>query len=45
MDAAIDLNADVGEGFGAWTMGADEELLRSSPPSTSPAASTPATRA
>jgi UPF0271 protein len=23
----IDLNADMGEGFGAWTMGADEELL------------------
>jgi UPF0271 protein len=23
----IDLNADVGEGFGAWTMGADAELL------------------
>jgi UPF0271 protein len=23
----IDLNADVGEGFGPWTMGADEELL------------------
>jgi len=25
--ARIDLNADVGEGFGAWTMGADAELL------------------
>jgi UPF0271 protein len=24
---AIDLNADVGEGFGAWSMGADEALL------------------
>jgi UPF0271 protein len=23
----IDLNADLGEGFGAWTAGADEELL------------------
>jgi UPF0271 protein len=23
----IDLNADVGEGFGPWTMGADEQLL------------------
>ena len=23
----IDLNADVGEGFGAWTVGADDELL------------------
>ena len=23
----IDLNADLGEGFGAWTMGADEALL------------------
>jgi UPF0271 protein len=23
----IDLNADMGEGFGAWTMGADQELL------------------
>jgi UPF0271 protein len=23
----IDLNADLGEGFGAWPMGADEELL------------------
>jgi UPF0271 protein len=23
----IDLNADVGEGFGAWTMGADEALI------------------
>jgi UPF0271 protein len=27
MAAAIDLNADVGESFGAWTMGADEPLL------------------
>ena len=27
MAASIDLNADVGEGFGAWTMGADEALL------------------
>jgi len=24
---SIDLNADLGEGFGAWTAGADEELL------------------
>jgi UPF0271 protein len=24
----IDLNADIGEGFGAWSMGADEALLR-----------------
>lgn len=23
----IDLNADLGEGFGAWRMGADEDLL------------------
>ena len=27
MGARIDLNADVGEGFGAWSMGADEALL------------------
>src|SRR5262245_26841028 len=27
MGRRIDLNADMGEGFGAWTMGADEELL------------------
>lgn len=27
MGAAIDLNADVGESFGAWAMGADEPLL------------------
>jgi len=27
MSARIDLNADIGEGFGAWTMGADEALL------------------
>jgi UPF0271 protein len=27
MGARIDLNADLGEGFGAWTMGADEGLL------------------
>ena len=27
MSAAIDLNADVGEGFGAWTSGADEALF------------------
>ncbi|HET6876252.1 MAG TPA: 5-oxoprolinase subunit PxpA [Jatrophihabitans sp.] len=24
----MDLNADLGEGFGAWSMGADEELLK-----------------
>ena len=27
MSPRIDLNADVGEGFGAWTMGADEALI------------------
>ena len=27
MRALIDLNADVGESFGAWTLGADEALL------------------
>jgi UPF0271 protein len=27
MTRRIDLNADMGEGFGAWTMGADQELL------------------
>lgn len=27
MAARIDLNADVGEGFGAWSMGADEALV------------------
>jgi 5-oxoprolinase (ATP-hydrolysing) subunit A len=27
VDARIDLNADLGEAFGAWTMGADEALL------------------
>jgi UPF0271 protein len=27
MARRIDLNADMGEGFGAWTMGADHELL------------------
>jgi len=27
MSATIDLNADVGEGFGAWTSGADEALF------------------
>jgi 5-oxoprolinase (ATP-hydrolysing) subunit A len=27
MDACVDLNADLGEGFGAWTMGADAEVL------------------
>jgi UPF0271 protein len=27
MSRRIDLNADMGEGFGAWTMGADQELL------------------
>lgn len=27
MTDRIDLNADLGEGFGAWRMGADEELL------------------
>ena len=26
-DAHIDLNADVGEGFGAWAMGSDADLL------------------
>jgi 5-oxoprolinase (ATP-hydrolysing) subunit A len=26
-DAGIDLNADVGEGFGAWAMGSDADLL------------------
>ena len=24
----IDLNSDLGESYGPWTMGADEELLR-----------------
>jgi 5-oxoprolinase (ATP-hydrolysing) subunit A len=28
MAGRIDVNADVGESFGAWTMGVDEELLR-----------------
>jgi UPF0271 protein len=27
MAARIDVNADLGESFGAWTMGADDELL------------------
>src|SRR5437879_3705374 len=27
MAGRIDVNADLGESFGAWTMGADEELL------------------
>jgi UPF0271 protein len=27
--AAIDLNCDMGESFGAWTMGADVEVMRS----------------
>ncbi len=27
MALRIDLNADLGEGFGAWTMGSDEEIL------------------
>ncbi|MGI8668199.1 MAG: LamB/YcsF family protein [Jatrophihabitans sp.] len=27
MPVRIDLNADLGEGFGAWTCGADEQLL------------------
>jgi UPF0271 protein len=26
--AAIDLNSDLGESFGAWTMGMDEEVMR-----------------
>jgi len=28
MGALIDLVADIGEGFGAWTMGEDEDLLK-----------------
>lgn len=28
-DVHVDLNADLGESFGAWRMGADEEVLRS----------------
>ena len=27
MSHSIDLNADLGESFGAWTMGADEAML------------------
>ncbi len=27
MGLRIDLNADLGEGFGAWTMGSDQEIL------------------
>src|SRR5262249_5112323 len=27
MGACVDLNADLGEGFGAWTMGADADVL------------------
>ena len=40
----MDLNADLGEGFGIWRLGDDEALLDWSPAPTSPAASTPATR-
>ena len=41
----MDLNADLGEGFGAWRLGDDEALLeRGHLAPTSPAASTPATR-
>jgi len=28
VSARVDLNADIGEGFGAWSMGADEALLQ-----------------
>ena len=28
-DLRIDLNSDVGESFGAWRMGVDEELMHS----------------
>ena len=27
MTNSVDLNADLGESFGAWTMGSDNELL------------------
>ena len=39
----VDLNSDLGEGYGIWTLGDDEALLESSPAPTWPAGSTPAT--
>ena len=44
MAAAIDLNSDLGEGFGVWRLGDDAgAAAASSPARTRPAASTPAT--
>ncbi|MEN9507195.1 MAG: hypothetical protein RI958_3121, partial [Actinomycetota bacterium] len=28
MERAVDLNADVGEGYGRWTLGDDDALMR-----------------
>ena len=42
--ARVDLNSDVGEGFGAWPVGPTTSCSASSRRPTSPAGSTPATR-
>ena len=42
--AGIDLNADLGEGFGVWRLGDDDAMLGSSPAPTSRAVSTRAIR-
>ena len=39
----IDLNCDLGEGFGAWEMGNDAAMIDLASSVTSPAASMPAT--
>ena len=41
---AIDLNSDLGEGFGPFRVGADDDFSASSPARTLPAAPTAATR-
>ena len=43
MGRQINLNCDMGESYGRWTLGDDGPLMALSPPSISPAASTPAT--
>ena len=41
-DISVDLNSDMGEGFGPWSMGDDAAMLISSRPPIWPAAFMPA---
>jgi len=44
MTTYIDINCDMGESYGRWTLGNDEGVMPTSRPPISPAAFTGATR-